>query len=255
MSKENLKIALGKGINACLEELESTISPNSTYYNDFILAKGRYSESLTHFTNGHISSDEFDKKTEKIRAVLISTIENIDTNDLKKKDNSFFSNPDFMLDLRELQKKFNFFSVLDKSNTIIIVIGCHLYSELLDRPVAEMLKKVIDSKGNYRNGKRAVILGDRQYLYDEKETVQGVNDEYEQQFCPTISVGVPDYNWLTTLIFENAQEQYEEDYRFAQITENGKNRIAVCGYNILDNKSAVSKFIETRLDKFLKEVW
>ena len=55
-------------------------------------------------------------------------------------------------------------------NTVIIVTGCHLFCELLDRPVAEYLKKEIDLCGDYKFGKRAIIMGDRQFLADTDES-------------------------------------------------------------------------------------
>src|SRR5205085_6502858 len=57
-----------------------------------------------------------------------------------------------------------------KQKTILIITGCHIFCELLDRPVAEYLKREIDIRGNYKTGRRAVIMGDRQFLADTDES-------------------------------------------------------------------------------------
>ena len=64
-------------------------------------------------------------------------------------------------------------------NTVIIVTGCHLFCELLDRPVAEYLKKEIDLCGDYKFGKRAIIMRDRQFLADTDESRNNQITEYD----------------------------------------------------------------------------
>jgi hypothetical protein len=47
--------------------------------------------------------------------------------------------------------------------TIIIVVGTRIYSEIFDRIPAELLKKQIDDLGDYSLGKRAIIVTDTCY--------------------------------------------------------------------------------------------
>jgi hypothetical protein len=100
------------------------------------------------------------------------------------------SNPHYDHDLRELDGVWDRKKVIS-SHTIFIVTGTDVEAELLDRPVAERLRDAIDKQGDISLGKRAIILGDTQWISD-----------WTLHEHPVIAVGIPARNALTRKIVE-----------------------------------------------------
>jgi hypothetical protein len=67
-------------------------------------------------------------------------------------------NPNYDSDMRIVDGKFEFSDVFNKS-TIVIVVGDGVWAELLDRPVAGLLRDEIARRGGGDRFKRALIIG------------------------------------------------------------------------------------------------
>jgi hypothetical protein len=95
------------------------------------------------------------------------------------------SNPKYASDVSRLDRFFDRKSVINKE-TIIIVVGGTIPSELLDRPTAELLRDHIDRQGEPDSYRRAVVITDQVWINENSITDNAV-----------IAVGGPPANKLT----------------------------------------------------------
>lgn len=96
------------------------------------------------------------------------------------------SNPKYDTDILKVDVTWNVGAVIDLE-TVIIVVGILIVSELLDRPVAEKLRDRIDEEGGIYPNRRGVILSDKAW-YAEKALLKN---------NPVISIGGPKANLLS----------------------------------------------------------
>ena len=95
------------------------------------------------------------------------------------------ANPHYAHDLEQLDGNWDLTRVMN-SQTILIVVGGGIERELLDRPVAEMLRQEIDRRGDVEVCQRAIIVGDALWLQDATLHTH-----------PVIAIGGPYVNALT----------------------------------------------------------
>ena len=105
------------------------------------------------------------------------------------------ANPKYKDDLSRLDQHWKLEAVIGKQ-TVIIVVGSKVVTELLDRPVAELLREVIDKEGGQTPYHRAVVICDVAWF--ENETLFSN--------VPFISVGGPGGNNLTKWLLDPARK-------------------------------------------------
>jgi hypothetical protein len=96
------------------------------------------------------------------------------------------SNPRYAEDIFKLDRIYDRHSVINKE-TVIIVVGTTIVTELLDRPAAELLRDHIDQRGGKFPYRRGIVLADQAW-YNEAFALSG---------NPVISVGGPPVNKLS----------------------------------------------------------
>jgi hypothetical protein len=96
------------------------------------------------------------------------------------------SNPRYTDDILKLDVSWNRHSVINRE-TVMIVVGTNVVSELLDRPVAEVLRDRIDTKGGKFPFRRGVVITDAAW-YSERAVLEK---------NPVIAVGGPPSNQLS----------------------------------------------------------
>jgi pyrimidine deaminase RibD-like protein len=87
-------------------------------------------------------------------------------------------NPQFAEDLVRLDKSFKLESIFD-SNTIFIIAGDSIVSEVLDRHTCGLLREAIDIRGTGHPFRRALIVSAKTWIRDGWFTLK----------CPAISIG------------------------------------------------------------------
>ncbi len=97
------------------------------------------------------------------------------------------SNPKYNKDVRTLHPIYDLGSIINPE-TVFLVVGVPPLAELLDRPVAEILRDDIDRRGGKSPFRRGIVITDDAW-YGEKEQI-GAN--------PVIAIGNPASNTLTT---------------------------------------------------------
>jgi SEFIR domain len=96
------------------------------------------------------------------------------------------SNPRYAEDIFKLDRIYDRHSVINKE-TVIIVVGTTIVTELLDRPAAELLRDHIDQRGGKFPFRRGIVLADQAW-YAEAFALAG---------NPVIAVGGPPVNKLS----------------------------------------------------------
>lgn len=95
------------------------------------------------------------------------------------------SNPKYAEDISKLDLLFDRQSVINLE-TILIIVGTSVIAELLDRPVAEILRDRIDERGGMFQFQRAVVLTDAAWYSEKEKWILSRN--------PIIAVGGPGNN-------------------------------------------------------------
>jgi len=130
--------------------------------------------------------------------------------------------------------------------TILIVTGCCIVTELLDRPIAEYLRDAIDRLGK-NPFQRGIVMGDIWWLRIEKLQKQ-----------PVISVGGPLVNNLTTNISDSGDiRQPKPDLFTCFLWNDDIPQIALWGTNTTQTQEMVETYIDDPegLNKFLSLCW
>jgi hypothetical protein len=96
------------------------------------------------------------------------------------------SNPKYEKDILSLQPTYDLRTVINPE-TILIVVGATVVADLLDRPVAELLRDQIDQKGGDYPYRRGIVITDEAWYGEEGELVFA---------NPVIAVGGPAENRL-----------------------------------------------------------
>jgi hypothetical protein len=96
------------------------------------------------------------------------------------------SNPRYAEDIFRLDKVYDRHSVINKES-VVVVVGTTLVAELLDRPVAELLRDQIDQRGGKYPFRRGIVITDQAW-YAEAAIIAN---------NPVIAVGGPTANKLS----------------------------------------------------------
>ncbi len=112
-----------------------------------------------------------------------------------RKEKCTVSNPHYERDRKILERGDYDLTLVFSAKTVFIVTGSRPDIELLDRPIAEMLRDAIDRHGNLDDGCRAVVVSDAWHLDD---------DTWSDNPC--VSVGGPNANDFTSEITGHAQK-------------------------------------------------
>jgi len=98
------------------------------------------------------------------------------------------SNPKYAADIFKLDRIYDRHSVINKE-TVIIVVGTNIVTELLDRPSAELLRDHIDQRGGDFPYRRGIVITHDAWYDTSEAAVIGDN--------PVIAVGGPKSNKLS----------------------------------------------------------
>jgi len=155
------------------------------------------------------------------------------------------SNPHYESDLRILESNCQL-SAIANQETILLVVGCHPIPELLDRPLAEVLRDGIDALGAPNPFRRGIVLGDMYYM----------SDASLWQY-PALSVGGPMVNALTAQISQSAGMHHVFGSLYWVRSHGSPVKAAVWGQTSRDCYESVRDFIESSsgLIQFLNMVW
>lgn len=155
------------------------------------------------------------------------------------------SNPHYDSDLLALEQNWQF-SAIANPETILLVVGCNPIPELLDRPLAEVLRDGIDALGAPNPFRRGIVLGDMYYL----------SDSSLWQY-PVLSVGGPFVNALTAQISQSAGMHHVFGSLYWVRSHGEPPRAAVWGQSSRGCYESVRQFIESPdgLMQYLHTVW
>jgi hypothetical protein len=159
------------------------------------------------------------------------------------------SNRKYEADLAALDGKWNLNAVVN-GETVLIVTGNTVVTELLDRPVAEHLRDEIDKRGGKHAYRRAIVTS---YGAFQREIEVGVALDRG----PFISIGGPDANDLTKEL------ESSNSYTIAPGTHgsfrklNGKPQVALWGTTAERTRASIENYMARPegLDEFLKICW
>ena len=137
---------------------------------------------------------------------------------------------------------------LPAAQIVLCVVGAHPRAEIEDRPIAERVRESIRAGLKPRSGARehaAVVLTDVWFLNDPRLA-----------FCPTISIGAPPVNALTTYLADKVPEVYSvRDVLMVQSDlEHEDLRACVWGETAEATLAATDAFESRYLDAWLDAV-
>jgi hypothetical protein len=154
-------------------------------------------------------------------------------------------NPRHTSDLGALHPSYALQNVLS-DESIAIVIGTWVGAELLDRPVAAVLRDAIDRRGD-SPFQRAVVVTDYRW-FEEKDP--------RMRMRPAISVGGPDINSLAAeIVKHNGKHTFGEGW-WSQSTSDQFERIALWGTGAPATRQVLESFMESpAMEQFLNRSW
>jgi len=125
----------------------------------------------------------------------------------------------------------------------------NVFAELLDRPVAELLRDAIDAQAVLPAGKRAIIVTDVWWLREER-----------LQSLPTIAIGGPPSNATTERIAKRVESDPElGDHALQRGIVHPPGgldaRAALWGASAAETAECVRTFIAEDLQGFISDVW
>ena len=161
------------------------------------------------------------------------------------------SNPHYARDLEILNGRWDLDLVMS-DKTLVITVGMNVCAELLDRPIAEVLRDAIDSHGVLEEGKRAIVVVDAWWLREE----QGL------QRLSTIAIGGPGSNVVTEMIAKYGPDPSSSgsaaSMHHGRVRHPGRTQtmdVALWGDDGIETAQAVRSFIARDLEQYLSEAW
>jgi hypothetical protein len=148
-------------------------------------------------------------------------------------------------DLKRLDTSWDLARVMNEE-TIVIVTGCNASVELLDRPVANFVRKEIDRRGSPPSYRRAVVIGD--LWWQQGPTLRK---------HPVISIGGPAANSLTSDLINSAGVTLDEVRPTELPSEDGFPRLVIAGLTAAQTRLQAERFVEdpAGLVAFLQKCW
>lgn len=136
--------------------------------------------------------------------------------------------------------------LIDRDETVVVVIGGTGEDDSGDRPIAEVLRREIDGRADGQAYRRAVVLTDAEFL-----------DSPGLHRNPTITIGGPGVNAVAQrLVAELPTMWQHEDRSFVQAELEESRRIAIWGMDRVCTAKAVEAFLqEGFLDILLDRIW
>lgn len=177
-------------------------------------------------------------------------VEKIVLHDAALNQTAILINPRFDGDLRKLDRTFELESIAN-TDTVFIIAGETIVSELLDRVTCGLLRDAIDAEGLPDPFKRALIVSAKTW---------GASAWLTQK-CPALSIGGEAPNRVTKELLARAQEKKVTPFRlgsgFGVYLSEPRPRAALYGPNAEDTAAAVQRYItEPRgLREFLQSSW
>lgn len=134
--------------------------------------------------------------------------------------------------------------LVDREETIMVVVGGDGTGR--DRPAAAELKLAIDARANGQSYRRAVVIGDAEFL-----------DRPDLHRHPTIAIGGPGVNVVSQRLVDDLPMRWQhEDRAFLQADLDNTNRVALWGMDAASTAQAVAAFLsEGYLDALLDRIW
>jgi hypothetical protein len=128
--------------------------------------------------------------------------------------------------------------------TVFLVTGCHPVAELLDRPVAELLKTEIDQRGRPPSKRRGIIVGDWWWKQDEP-----------LRRHPVISIGGSGSNSLTNDLLPHREHSNYKGYLW-WLGESFPEAV-IAGGIASETMQFAKRFIDSEdgLTSFLRRCW
>jgi hypothetical protein len=137
--------------------------------------------------------------------------------------------------------------LFDVNQTVMIVVGSSVPQELVDRPLAYLLKEAIDKRGDAKKWRSAVVVTD--LAYESDAVIQG---------CPTISIGSIAANAVSARlvnVLPNALTVKKTIFVQLDITYRDR-RVLLWGTTSSGTEAAVDLFTKKGyLEKYLKHIW
>jgi len=137
--------------------------------------------------------------------------------------------------------------LLDSRETVLLITGTSERAEATDRPLAQKLQQEIDARGEGHTYRRAVVLGDEEYLERPALHVH-----------PTIAIGGPGANAVSQHFVGEVPTVWEEEDRLVvQVeVEDDRQRAALWGMDAAATAEAVDAFVSRGfLELLLDRIW
>lgn len=167
------------------------------------------------------------------------------------------SNPRYAEDIFRLDRVYDRRSIVNKES-VFVVVGTNLVAELLDRPVAELLRDQIDQRGGKYPFRRGIVITDQGW-YTEAGVIAN---------NPVIAVGGPPANRLTAEFdeWEPPQGSPKAKYSipgagnrigFFRKNQAGLPQVGLWGHNANATRETVEHYFNSAegLAKFLEMSW
>jgi TIR domain len=165
------------------------------------------------------------------------------------------ANPRYADDLSRLDRAYDRRAILNME-TVMIVIGSRIPPELLDRPVAESLRDVIDRKGGKEHPfRRAIVLTDSAWRAEAQDVARNA----------VIAIGSHGANELSKKLQEEPTPEATKFpvagragcYGLFQKNAAGLPQLALWGVDAKTTRRAVELYVEdeTGLNEFINLVW
>jgi serine/threonine protein kinase len=167
------------------------------------------------------------------------------------------SNPKYANDILRLDRTWQRASVIDRES-VIIVVGTNIISELLDRSAAELLRDQIDQRGGKYPMRRGVIVTDEGW----RSEAQYIKDN------AVIAIGGPRTNRLTEEFDKLLPGPGERDGKYSipgpgdrkgffRKNSAGKPQVALWATTAIDTRGAIEHYVNNPqgLKEFLGMCW
>jgi hypothetical protein len=167
------------------------------------------------------------------------------------------SNPNYAEDIFKLDKIYDRHSVIN-NETVIVVVGTSVVSELLDRPVAELIRDAVDQGGEGNPFRRGIVLTDQAWYAEDKILAKN----------PVIAVGGPGANrlaaefdkWTAPMGLQEGKYTISEEGTltgFFRKNQAGLPQVGLWGHTANATREAVEHYLrnEKGLREFLRMCW
>ena len=156
------------------------------------------------------------------------------------------SNPHYESDFNQMVVGGYDLARLMGPETVLVVTGTWVLSELLDRPVAELLRDEIDRRGHVARLRRAIIVTDFAFGRDEGLATH-----------PAIAIGSPGVNAVTRDVAERGRRWQPRAGAYGAYLDVNPPRVALWGDRAEDTRDSVQRYLERPdgLTEFLHNCW